>query len=96
MHALFNASHLAPIPQENLRKDDTVQKRPFLFLIMFFSRNKDVHVDYFDLKVCGYALFLNFRNVQNYSYDVLWLQQYTGHNHSLYHTDLSMDRLDSV
>lgn len=48
MHALP-----APFPE-----DDTVQKRQFLFLVCVFSRNKAVHVDYFDFKVCGYAFFL--------------------------------------
>lgn len=78
MHALP-----APFPE-----DDTVQKRPFLFLVCVFSRNKAVHVDYFDFKVCGYAFFLI--SELCYGRDVQWLQQYIGH-YGLYHTELAMD-----
>lgn len=37
----------APFPE-----DDTVQKETISFSVYVFSRNKVVHVDYFDFKVC--------------------------------------------
>lgn len=63
----------------------TLYKRDhFLFLFVFFSRNKAVRVDYFDFNVCLVMLFFFyyycFRTVQDSSHDVLWLQQYIGHN----------------
>lgn len=39
-----------PIEDPCFPEDDNVQKRPFVFFC-FFSRNKAVHVDYFDFKV---------------------------------------------
>lgn len=99
VHACINP---LPLPAPSYMKvpfleDDTVQKETFSFSVCVFSRNKVVHVDYFDFKVClvmpFYFIFYYyyyFRTVQHSRHDVQWLQQYIGHS-GLYHTELSVD-----
>lgn len=71
MHALPVPSPTkAPFPE-----DDTVQKT-ISFSVCDFSRNKAVHVDYFDFEVCLVMPFL----FQNTGRDVQWLQRCIGHN----------------
>ena len=69
----------------------TLYKRDnFFFLFKFFLETKMYMWTILTSKCVWLCLFFNVRIGQHYGHDILWPQQYIGHD-GLYHAELSMD-----